>query len=661
MRIIKCIKNSAIILSLLIIGVILFDRYFPPDTTLADKHSISITDRHGEFLHVFLSPDEQWRLPTETIPKDYQRLLLSYEDRKYFSHHGVDILAIFRAAKQNIQSQRIVSGASTISMQTARLLMPHPRSFRYKFIEMWQAWQLEQRYSKEELLELYTTLIPMGGNIQGIRTAALIYFNQPIEQLSLGQYAFLVALPQSPNRTLRNPVLARNRVLARALSYHSISEQEYQRAIVEPLDIGYFPLPRLAPHYVKQYRAQPYQHQSSLDRTWQHASETLLKNALKTLDAQSNLAALIVDNQSGEYRVYIGSAERSEQRIGYVDYLQAIRSPGSTLKPFITLFAFDRLNYRADTIIADAPLTGRYRPENYDGQYLGNITLSEALIRSRNIPAVSLLATLGADNFDTALKQAGLTLHYPKHGTANLSVALGGVGVRATELAEVYRKLALCSRGKSTLASEQACVATTKILQKVQDQNGTITLGASPIAVKTGTAYGWRDWWVVAYNDDYTWLLWGGSADGNYSQRQASAETLYPIMRQLIALTPNPPRTYVPLATTQIQPLSPYLDKITDTQSLKIVQPIDNSRIQYKEGLAIPLKVTGGQPPYTWMINRQQQLVTSASWQYPLPSSGIYHITVIDQNKESMSIKIRVVSRLTPSSVKLTPLSVKNE
>lgn len=639
----KIFLSSIISCTIICAALLLLDHLYPLNLSRYHDQSIQIKDRDGKLLHVSLSKDQQWRLPAQQLPSHYLDLLIHYEDRYFYQHPGVNPAAIIRATIQNAANGRTVSGASTLTMQTARLLQPHPeRSLSAKIREALRALQLEWHYSKAEILDIYATLAPMGGNHEGISAAAWHYFNKPAQNLSLGETAWLVVLPQSPNHYIHPEyaIDARNKVLNRAESAGIINAVEADHARKQPLNIGNYALPRNAPHYTHTLHKLSREIMTSIDGQLQRDAEQLLQHAAQQLPQPATLAAAIIDNSSSEYLLYIGSAmPYSQPRLGYVDMLQAIRSPGSTLKPFIYLFAFDWLNYHPLSTIADTPISQQsYRPSNYDGRFLGNITMQQALSRSRNIPAVRLLAEIEADYFATTLRKHGLALYFPNNATPNLSLALGGVGIRATELLQLYRQLANCTfHPSSTLAEQSACANVTRILQ----QTTTLNYDGEAMAVKTGTAYGWRDRWVLAYSRDYTLLLWAGRADGGYSEQRSSAEALLPLAQQLINLLPphKKPINHLPplqrnIAAQRIR-LHSQSDPV-DSQAFTVTTPLNNSQIDWQENRAIQLSVKGGQPPYLWLINNQYLTSSNANHiSYQADSNGHYHLSVIDQNGQT--------------------------
>ncbi|MBS9777824.1 MAG: penicillin-binding protein 1C [Gammaproteobacteria bacterium] len=694
--------------------LLILDVLYPPNLSRYYDTSMIITDRDGEWLRVYLSNDDKRRIATSSqeLSDDYRNLLINYEDKDFYQHNGIDISAIFRAVGQNISAGRTISGASTLSMQTAKLLDPQPRTLKHKVIEAFRAWQLERRYSKSAILDIYTTLAPAGGNIEGLKAAAYYYLNKPIDKLSLSESAWLVALPQSPHRLSKNKkaaIIARNKVLKRAFTNAVINVTDYQKALAEPLVISKTPFPLLAPHisnktlwrFKKEHKnATPtlhseknttkeerhYELMTTIDKRLQRGLERTLFSQLPQQHANANLAAGILDNADGKWRAYAGTAAFFDsKRQGQVDMLAATRSPGSTLKPFISLFAFDWLNYQPQTTIDDTPIHAAYQPSNYDGTFQGRITLGEALLRSRNVPAVRLLQTIRPDYFAQSLMQHHLRLQFPKGAKPNLSLALGGVGICGNELAQLYRKLANCTyleknssihASQKPLAEQKNCQRISHILYQSQDKQGRVFFGKEPVAFKTGTAYGWRDRWIFAYTKDYTIVIWNGRADGQFAEQRASAETLIPVLRDIVSLLPHPPRISPVSSIHEIanENLPPRLRHVGNNTSrkkgdtsniltsviptaqnnpnqLSIIAPLSHSVIDYNKGMKLNFRVQGGTPPYLYIVN--DDIVTQSpdtNQNYQNPIAGNYHLVVIDATGNSVESHFRLQQKTTNST-----------
>lgn len=681
----KIILGTTLLCLLSYCGLLLLDKLYPPDLWRYRDLSAVVNDRHGQWLYVYLSGDDKYRLSTShtALPDDYLKLLINYEDKDFYSHNGIDFSAIVRALGQNIVAGRTLSGASTLSMQTAKLLSPRPRTLKSKVIEAFRAWQLERRFSKAEILDMYTTLAPAGGNREGLTAAAHYYLNKPLGKISLAEAAWLVALPQSPKRLSHDAaaaVAARNKVLKRAVDKQIISTERYRQASNEPLTITPTPFPRLAPH-LSNYSRNKFNNNklgdsgsrqkipSWLDASLQRGLQQVLSANLPLQQQNANLVGGILANANGEWLAYAGSADFfAAARQGQVDMLTAVRSPGSTLKPFITLFAFDWLNYQPQTSIDDTPIVGAYSPTNYDSNYQGTITLAQALRRSRNVPAVRLLHKIKPDYFVNKLEKHGVKMFFPANGRANLSVALGGVGVRGDALTKAYSQLANCTyadksyQADMALADTTSCRQVSSILQQSQDGQGRVFFGSEPVAFKTGTAYGWRDRWIFAYTKDYTIVLWSGRADGQFAERRASAETLIPLLRQVVGLLPNPPQSYRAFSLPTIanarlprrlqhvgvgRKNTPLLPPTKQYNGFAVVSPLPNSLVDLHRQPLLSLEVQNGKPPFIYLLN-DSIIAQTADRRLSLQAQrgGSYHLLVVDADGNTAESRFSVQQQL---------------
>ena len=377
-----------------------------------------------------------------------RRALVASEDRWFRHHPGVNPLALVRALAQNLRAGRVVSGASTLPMQLARLAEPRPRTLWAKAVEAFRALQLERRFSKDELLELYLERAPFGGPIEGVAAAAWQYFDKGPGELSLGEAALLTALPRAPVAydPLRHPAAARrvrDRVLAQLASRGVFPAEEVARARRQPLPTERRPLPFLAPHFAQLAleRSEPEPRPAvatELDAGLQRAAEALVGSRVAGLRQRGigNAAAVVIENETRAVRALVGSADFFEtERPGQVNGALARRSPGSTLKPFLYALAFDRGQSAPEAWLLDVPTDfAGWAPENYDGVYLGRVTAREALARSLNVPAARLLARVGLERFLDLLRAGGLdTLDRPAHAYG-LPLVLGGGEVRLLAL-----------------------------------------------------------------------------------------------------------------------------------------------------------------------------------------------------------------------------------
>ncbi|CAK8711959.1 hypothetical protein GKODMF_03525 [Candidatus Electrothrix gigas] len=423
---------------------------FPPPC------STKILDRNGKLLRLFTTKDGYWRLPAHlekkgdntVVDPEFIRLLLACEDKRFWSHHGVDLLALSRAFFQLITQGRVVSGASTITMQTVRLLCPHSRSVWGKIFEMIQALRLEQQLSKEKILETYLTLTPYGGNIEGIEAACRFYFQKNAARITPSQAALLISLPQSPeqrrpDRHHQRAVAARNRFLHRLYSEGLLTAEQVQLGLQQPVPQKRSPTPFLAPHLSQRlYADMPGQEniRTSLSKPLQQQLETIAHQAQDRLskDRRKTLALLVVANQGRKILAHIGSGDFWSNRI---DLTRARRSPGSTLKPFIYGLAFEQGFLHPETRILDRPTRfGSYGPGNFDGYYQGWVAIREALHRSLNLPAVQVLERVGPQRFMSRFARLGLAVDPNK--SPGLSLALGGTAASLMELTALYAALA---------------------------------------------------------------------------------------------------------------------------------------------------------------------------------------------------------------------------
>jgi penicillin-binding protein 1C len=496
-----------------------------------------VLDREGRLLRAYATVEGRWRLPArvEDVDPRFVRLLLGYEDKRYYEHHGVDPFAIGRAAFQLISQRHIVSGASTLSMQVARLLEPREhRSFGAKLRQITRAFELEYALGKDEILSLYLTLAPYGGNLEGIRSASLANFGKEPKRLSLSEAALLVALPQSPElrRPDRFPAVARaarDRVLDRAVAQGIVPQDEVARAKSEPSPQARKALPVLAPHAADEVvAAEPAMrtHRLTIDATLQKTLEDLARERARALGPQISVAILAVDNATGEIRARVASADYFDaRRAGQVDMTNALRSPGSTLKPFIYGLGFEDGLIHPETLIDDRPARyGSYTPENFDLTFQGTVTVRRALQLSLNVPAIAVLGKVGVNRLSARLAQAGAALVLPKGEAPGLAMGLGGVGIRLTDLVMLY--IGLARGGLTTPLIERAGTSPAsgrRLLEPVAAWYvGNILIGAPPpdnaphgrIAFKTGTSYGYRDAWAVGFDGRMTVGVWVGRPDG---------------------------------------------------------------------------------------------------------------------------------------------------
>jgi penicillin-binding protein 1C len=658
----------------------------PPPMGEGLAFSTLVVDRDGKLLRPYTTLDGRWRLPAsrEQVDPRFLQLLLAYEDKRFNAHRGVDPVALGRALVQLIGHGRIISGASTITMQVARLLEPRTeRSFTAKLRQMVRALELEITLSKNEILALYLSLAPYGGNLEGVRAASLAYFGKEPRRLTLGEAAILVALPQSPEqrRPDRSTAAARNardRVLDRLATAGVVPSDEIARAKHEPVPDGRKPMPMLAPHAADAaIAAGPDRslHRLTIDATLQRNLEDLAHERARALGPDISVAIVAVDHGSGEVLARVASADYFDtRRAGQVDMTAAVRSPGSTLKPFIYGLGFEDGLIHPDTLIEDRPIRfGNYAPENFDLTFQGTVTVRRALQLSLNVPAVAVLDRVGANRFAARLEQAGGSFALPEGEVPGLAIGLGGVGVKLTDLVALYAGLARLGTTVpliERIASVGDAPTTRRLLDPVAAWYvGSILLGTPPpenaaggrIAFKTGTSYGYRDAWAVGFDGRYTIGVWVGRPDGapvpGLLGRVAAAPILFDAFARtgkLPAALPRAPNGALIAATAKLPPplqrFRPGALAGDDAgPHLRIMFPPNGARLELASDASgrpdpIALKVTGGAGPLTVMVNGQ-----------PVPASrgrralffepegpGFVRLTVMDGRGAIDSVVVRL-------------------
>ncbi len=645
-----------------------------------------VLDREGRLLRPFLTPDGRWKLPVGAGDVDprYLAMLKAYEDRRFDSHAGIDPLGLVRAAGQMLWNGRIVSGGSTLTMQVARLLEPREeRSLGAKIRQAVRAIELERRFTKTQILDLYLTLAPFGGNLEGVRAASLAWFGKEPKRLSTAEAALLVALPQSPetrrpDRYVEAARKARDRVLARVEQAGLATAAEVAAARDEPVPAARKPFPSLAPHVAEQVVAEvpaARSHRLSLDARLQSALEALARDRSLGLSPQVSIAILAVDNETGEIRASVGGVDYfAAERAGSLDLTRALRSPGSALKPFIYALAFDNGIAHPETMLEDRPARyGLYVPENFDMTFQGMVSARKALQLSLNVPAVELLSALGPQRFLSRLRDAGVAVAMPREGGApGLAVGLGGLGITLQDLTRLYVGLA---RGGDVaplkVRTEDGGAPSPRLVEPVAAWYVADTLlGAPPplnavpgrIAFKTGTSYGYRDAWAVGFDRKHTIGVWVGRADNGAVPGLVGRVVAAPILFDAFARLgldprpfPQPPDSIVATSAHLPPPLRhlrqdvPKTVAAMTTPSLRLAFPPEGARIDLAASAAdgrpeLNLKVAGGAPPYTWLVDGAPILSPTrrreAIWQPP--GKGFLRISVIDGTGASESVSVRL-------------------
>lgn len=572
-------KKRAIAMGLL--GVLLVWYFFSLPRPLFDApYSTMVSDRHGELLGARIAADGQWRFPpAEHVPDKYEACVLQFEDRYFHSHPGVNPLAIGRAIIQNVKAGGIVSGGSTLTMQTVRLMRQNKRTYVEKFIEMILATRLELTHSKSEILALYASHAPMGGNVVGIDAASWRYFGHSSSSLSWGEAAVLAVLPNSPalmhvGRNREGLQGKRDRLLQQLYEKNVIDRTDYELALLEPLPDQPHPLPQIAPHLVTRAYLQRTgdQTRSSIDKHLQLQVEEVLSrwNAEFAHNSIHNLAALVVDLEANEVLAYHGNVGFSTNRYGgQVDIIQSPRSTGSILKPFLYAAMLEEGSLLPTELLPDVPINiNGFAPQNYSLGYDGAVHADEALARSLNVPSVLSLRKYGVQKFHDLLKRAGISSVNRPADHYGLSLILGGTEGTLWDIANAYAKMVYAvsdyqrdqtyydredfqvtfqdeghrlTPSESPLFNAGAAWLTLEALTNVnrpEELNWHFVPSVRKVAWKTGTSYGFRDGWAVGVTPKYLVAVWTGNASGEGRPGLTGARTSARVMFDLFNLLP---------------------------------------------------------------------------------------------------------------------------
>lgn len=672
----------------LLIGLDAADKAYPPPLEKAKIVSAEVLDANGELLRAFATPEGRWRLRTglDDVDPRFLKMLVAYEDRRFYDHGGVDPWAIGRAALQLLTNGRIVSGASTLSMQVARLIEPREnRSFSAKLLQIARAMQIERRLDKRQILELYLTHAPYGGNLEGVRAASLAYFGKEPRRLTVAEAALLVALPQSPegrrpDRHLNAAKVARERVLQRSAVAEVTGEGEAERAALDVIPIRRLQLPAYAAHLAeaairKQPKAEEYR--TTLRRSIQQGLEQVAKEAAVKLAPKVSLAMVMADAKTGEIVGEVGSADYFDaSRSGWLDMTRVLRSPGSTLKPFIYGLAFEQGLVSQETIIEDRPADFfGYRPKNFDMTYQGDVSVRQALQLSLNVPAVRLLDAVGPSRLMIRFRRADVRPVLPANEAPGLAIGLGGVGITLKDLVQAYA--ALANRGEPVrigngiedrpgvieaepLLEPRAVWNVADILSDVLPPQGARRLG---IAYKTGTSYGYRDAWSVGYDGRYVLGVWVGRPDNGAVPGIAGYMTAAPILFEAFSKSgvPITPLPSAPSGATRLAqkdlPISQRRFSMTANGLIsassrepapQIVYPPEGARVDLgaRSGDISPLvlKLQGGRAPFRWLANGRPltDLSRKRTNEWTPDGAGYSTLTVIDAAGRAASVKVFV-------------------
>ena len=640
--------------------------------SLQAEVSTEVRDRNGDLLRVYTNVDGRWRLPVllDDVDATYLKMLIRYEDKSFVDHDGVDFIAALRAVGQAVWNGRVVSGGSTLTMQVARLLEDGGTGrLEGKLRQIRVALALERQLSKDDILTLYLNHAPFGGNIEGVRAASYAYFDRPPRRLTPAQAALLVALPQSPEtrRPDRAPVAAtraRDAVLGRLADDGLIDATTLASATHYAVTRTRHVLPAFAPHLADQLVAlnpSLTEHDVTLDRRLQKSLEVLAVDATRGRSDGVQIAMMVADHQSGHILASVGSSAYSANaRGGFIDLTQAVRSPGSTLKPLIYGLGFDQGLIHPETMISDRPTDfDGYTPQNFDGLYRGELRVRTALQHSLNIPAVAVTQALGPYHLLAGLRRAGTDPKVPG-GVPGLAVALGGLGLSLKELVQLYAAIgnggvAVDLRLQTepsagffpqSVMNRAAAWQIANILVEAPRPRGVQGAG---IAFKTGTSYGHRDAWAIGFDGQYVVGIWMGRPDGTPVPGAFGGGLAAPVMfdafarisREVVQIGPPPHETLL-LSTAQLPLHLQHFGALINSAMFqpRIAFPPDGAVLDMS---LLTVKVRDGRAPYVWLSNgvpvarshRQQVDIMS-------PGVGFSSITVIDADGFSDQATIEV-------------------
>lgn len=549
-----------------------------PNPLFSDPNSTVVLSADGELLSAHIAQDEQWRFPeSEVLSEKFKKAIITFEDAYFYDHPGVNPVSMLRALKQNIKARKVVSGGSTISMQVIRLSRKNKsRSVKEKLIEVFKVFRLETIYSKDEILNLYASHAPFGGNIVGLEAASWRYYGRSSEMLSWGEAATLAVLPNAPGlihpgKNRQVLLDKRNRLLLKLLDSNDIDSLTYQLAIEEPLPEKPKPLPDLTPHLVNRLSGESGVERTNIMKSWQQQANYLAEKYHQALSQNQihNLAILVVEVKTGKVRAYVGNTPcKHEEQGGQVDVIQAPRSTGSILKPLLFAASLDKGIIAPPTILADIPtrITG-YSPKNFDKTYRGAVRADDALTQSLNIPAVRLLRKFGLENFHGQLQNLGIKSINRSADNYGLTLILGGGEASLWELVRTYAGLAaeyqinfsnqneektrydLKITGGSenfesrNVYSNAALWQTFNVLTDVtrpREQEGWKRFAsARKIAWKTGTSFGHRDAWAIGITPEYVVGIWAGNANGEGRPGLTGSMVAAPVLFDMFRYLPE--------------------------------------------------------------------------------------------------------------------------
>ena len=666
------------LVALVILQLALFalDTAFPPDLARAQRSSPVALDQDGAWLRALPVESGRWRIRADLDRTDplFIKRLIAVEDARFYSHPGVDLTAILRAGLSDLRARGVVSGGSTLTMQVARRLEPRRRTLGAKLIEAARAFQIEARLTKREILALYLTLAPYGGNLEGVRAASLAYFGHEPSSLTDGEQALLIALPQAPearrpDRRAAAAKAARAEVLNKLVAVGAITAAARTEAETEPLPPR-VAFPSLAWHVAGELARQAPPETASvvttLDARLQAKLEPLATALAQHQGEAASAAIVVIEVKSRAVRAAVGSAGRD--RIGgWIDMTRALRSPGSSLKPFIYAMAFESGAATPDTTLADAPTPfAGYSPENFDRTFHGQVSAREALANSLNVPAVFMLSKVGPAVFEARLTSAGARLVRPRTGLTDpgLALALGGEGISLRDLAMLYAGLADSGIAKplawtvgeaalrptqpgARLVQADAAEQVLDILRESPAPVGRVptalVAGGPKLAFKTGTSYGYRDALAVGVGGGYVVAVWNGRPDGGARAGLTGRDAALPLVFDVFDVLQTGAAAPHPIAPRQASGAPG--DVSPESQGPRLIFPPDGASVAVdafgpqSRGLSLAAEGQG----IGWYVDgKPLPGVAGGSVVWRPPAPGFYRLTAVDAQGRRVQARVRV-------------------
>ncbi len=639
-------------LALVAVGLVAgLDRVFPPDLARLAHPGGMIRDRDGRVLALRAAPGGVWRFATraEDVSPIMLRLLVAVEDHRFYEHPGVDPLAALRAVAQAVRAGHVVSGGSTLTMQVARLLSPEPRTIADKLIECVRALQLTERWDKRQVLGMWLSLAPFGGNLVGVEAASRAYFGKDADALDPAEAALLVALPRRPEalRPDLHPGAARrvrDGILREAGREGLLGKGELAAALAEKV-----PVRRVAmPDDVKLlFARRGGDLVTTIERPLQRALAGLARDELGRLAANVSMAVMIADLKDRAVVAAFAGDAGNVARAGDLDLTRAVRSPGSALKPFLYALAFEDGLAGPDTLLPDAPERfGGYAPEDFSRRFSGRVRAAEALRRSLNLPAVALLARYGPERFVAGMRGFGLRV---PPGEASLPVILGGAGITLDHLLALYAALASDGRVVALRYVPGAAERSAGLLSAAAAAEVAAILtrpfpggGADGIGWKTGTSAGNRDSWALGFDRAHAVGVWIGRPDGSARAGAAAADVALPVLARVFGLLPAAPRAVEAAAGPTVLAVAPAADP------LRILTPPPAATLSGEAPIA--LSASGGERPLSFLVNGAPVASVAAlrEVEWTPPSPGFYRVTVLDAAGNAAETSLRVVEASAP-------------